>query len=528
MLFRDFLPASFFQSDMSFQSQPKGFGKWQWPLVLLALATGFSLRAAFILRGHPAFNSDELFYYHSIQSFERGSDGPDLLGWHWNIRFWIVYGFYLLCGHQMGAIDFIAGLINALTYLLWAYVLVRRTGSRAAAIPLLVFLVFPAPCVSYLGTLLCEFRSSSFYGAILILFAGNWFKDSKGSLAFAFLSALGCWEDLFTVFFVLPVFWYEKRYWLAGPFVDRLKRVFLVGLWLAGMAWVVLPSSHWARQYNNGYIHPGIGSPGQWAGHFRLLTQAWPLYWAGILPWGYLQNSQLGLFLSPPAAAWTHLVIPAVFWPLLVLSLAGSFFFFSGKKCWNEAFLWLAPFALFLFFFIFGSQSWDVLTFRYLGLFQIFPGILTGLFAAFLDRPLKNVYLLALIAVWIIFHGVMLSRTWMGNSPEHPAQHIAYRLEQMGVTAGFANYWVSEPVRYFSKNEVLLTPYDQPALSGQAEMAAQTSERIALVWLEGLDHPGLWDEVVRQIQSLHYHPVLKRVFAEEGWSVFIWQKNKPL
>jgi hypothetical protein len=49
-----------------------------------------------------------------------------------------------------------------------------------------------------------------------------------------------------------------------------------------------------------------------------------------------------------------------------------------------------------------------------------------------------------------------------------------------------------------------------------------------LVWLEGLDHPDIWDEVVRQIQGLGYRPVFKQSFPEEGWSVFIWQKNKPL
>lgn len=223
-------------------------------------------------------------------------------------------------------------------------------------------------------------------------------------------------------------------------------------------------------------------------------------------------------------APWFQTVVIFLFWPLVLFGLFGSLRYFKSAKNRKEAWLWYGPVFFLLVFFIFGRQVWDALTLRYLTFFQFFiPALLA--FCALSANP-KKWHWKGLLILWMALHGSMLVFGFYSSSGQHPAQHIASRLEEMGLKAGFSEYWVSEPVRYFSKDRVLLNPYDVPPLSRRVEWASKNTDNIALVWLEGLDRPNLWGEVTRQIQSLNYHPLFKQNYPEEGWSVTVWKKDK--
>jgi len=82
-------------------------------------------------------------------------------------------------------------------------------------------------------------------------------------------------------------------------------------------------------------------------------------------------------------------------------------------------------------------------------------------------------------------------------------------------------------VGYFSNGRVLLTPFDHPPLSRRALSAAQHDPKIALVWVEGLDHPERLPEIFRQLKTLGYRPISRTDFDQKSWSVIGLEKGAP-
>jgi hypothetical protein len=502
-----------------------------WMTIAVAAATiiGFSIRAAYVLKGYSAFNSDEVLYYHvfrDMDTIKPGlSDYIDPFHFYPGVRFLFFKFFYFLAGHRLEYMPFFACLTNVFLYLLWMHVLVQRTGSFWSSFPLLVFLMFPSPSVSYLGANLSEIRMCYFYGAILTLFAGGWFKNPWKCIAFGLVASWGCWEDLFTVFFVLPVIWYEKETLFSGRWINRIFRFGWVCLGTVWIPWVHPEKSLWMSELKTGYLNPGMGPVSEWVSHIRILITAWPVYWIGGIPCGYLQNSQLGRWLNPSLDPSHWFLAPYLFWPLLGTTFLASLAFFRSSTRLSEMGLWWTPSILFILFFIFGRQAWDALTLRYLGFWQLAPAIFLGLWMISLRSRLESIFFYFILISWFFLNSFFLVLGIERTPLEHPAQRIAFRLEQEGYQAGFSSYWVSEPVCYFSEDRVLLAPYDHSPISRKVTFASQNKEKIALVWVEGLDHPNILEKVVRQIESLGYHLISKSVFKEEGWSIMGWEKS---
>jgi hypothetical protein len=147
-----------------------------------------------------------------------------------------------------------------------------------------------------------------------------------------------------------------------------------------------------------------------------------------------------------------------------------------------------------------------------------------GLWLTSTQKAWKNLSLLIALALWMLFDGLALGWNLQRYAGVHPAQLIANRLEGMGLKAGFANYWVSQPVRYFSRDQILLNSYNGRPISRRAEIAARNSHEIALVWLKGLDNPDELKEVSSQIESLGYRLSFMQSYSEEGWSITVWTK----
>jgi hypothetical protein len=495
---------------------------WRVIAVVAAVSFGFCVRSAYVLKGYSALNSDEVMYYRALLDMGAqpgSSDFIDQFRFIPGVKFLFLKFFYIMANHHLEYMPFFASLVNISLYLLWMYVLIRRTGSFWSGFPLLVFLMFPTPSVSYMGTDLSEIRLCYFYGAILTLFAGEWFRNSWRCIAFGLVSSWGCWEDLFTIFFILPVLFYEKEALFSGTWINRFCRLSFVFL---GTTWILLmhpENSRWMSLYRAGYFNLGIGKLSEWCNHGWILISAWPVYWFGGIPWGYLQSSQLGQWLNPGFNSFHWTLTPYFFWPLLGFTLLAPIVFFRSATGLKDIWLWLMPPILFVFFFIFGKQAWDALTLRYLSFWQLVPAIFLGLWMVSFRGRHERIFFTFVLGLWVLFNSVFLIIDFENSNKEHPGQRIAARLEQAGYRAGFSNYWVSEPVCYFSNDRVLLTPYNHSPISRKALAASRNNNEIALVWVDGLDRPSVFGEVVRQIESLGYRRISKSDFKEEGWSI---------
>jgi hypothetical protein len=497
----------------------------QWVIFILLVVIGFLVRAAFILHGYDSLNSDEVVDCEALLTKANGTTDfifPDVF-----FRFpdWLTSCFYSFFARgQIQVLPFLFCVTSLLIYLSWTLVLVWR-GNRLgrAAVPLLVFMALPAPCISYLGIQLSQIRPSYFYGAILILLAGQWFRKGWIAFVFGFLAVKACLDDPFSLFFIWPVLVYE---WV-GHWEDFFKK----GSWKwipfpmgVGIGWVLESGREpWFDKANSNYLHAGVASFSQWGWHLKMVLEAWPLYWISALPWGYAQQSQLGLFLRPAAESALWIWIPLIFWTLFGMTAIGAFLSIP-KPRWEEAVLWGGPFLSFLIFFIFSRQTWDAATLRYIGFGQLVPALWLGVWASNETSIRSKKIWIVVLSFWLGFNAVFLINDLRGPTHEHPGAYIAQRLEQMGIRAGFANYWVSEPIRYFSNDQVLIVAYNHPPISRKATFAAQNSREIGLVWLKGLDRPENLPEIENQLWALNYRPGRQFDFTSEGWDVFVWRK----
>ena len=500
---------------------------WVMGAIAAAALVGFAIRAAFVFRGYNSFNSDEVLYYRLFSDFAVKTSLSDYvyqLHFLPGVRLLLFYVFYFLSGTHLSCMPFFACLTNVGFYLLWMYVIYRRTNNLWSVFPLALFLMFPSPAVSYLSTNLSEIRMFFFYGAILVLHAGKWFENPRNFFLFGLVSSWGCWEDLLSVFFILPVLFYEVRKNFSKVGLFWFRGILFMAFGSSWIFFVHPEKSLWTFFSKTGYLHVGVASVGDWLDHAQLLIKAWPIYWCGGLPWNYLQNSQLGQYLNPSFDSRFWIFIPFFFWFILVITVFGSFRFFSFGNRFKEIWLWWGPAFLFVLFFIFSGQIWDSLTLRYMSFWQLVPAIFLGLWAVSLHSSYEKNFFSIILVFWVLFNTLFLTVGLCRETKENPAQRIATYLDSEGCWAGFANYWVSEPVCYFSNNRVLLAPYNHAPISREATMAAQNSKKIVLVWLEGLDRPETFEKVADQIKVMGYRPVKKKSFKDEGWFVIVWEK----
>jgi hypothetical protein len=491
-------------------------------VIVLAALIGFLLRAALVLQGHPALNSDEMNYYHFLQNLGMGQGSEDYVGWRWSryeLRFWMFYIPFRWMGSDLRSLGFIACFWNVVVSLAWGWVFLRRFRDLRLVWPILFFIAIPAPCLSSWGTLLCEFRSSILYGAILMGFAGKWGKSALGMAGFSLVAALGLFEDLFTVFFIVPVLLYERSLWMERVRARPWAIALLAALWLV-ITFRFVAGGTWGDQIRQHYLHAGFGGPGEWWRHLKILA-LFPLYWMGQVPWGYLQNSSVGVFLNPPSGHWFQGFCS---WAFVLLVFAT---FFLGlltpkEEKRRERMLLLSPMLMFLLFFIFGSQVWDALSLRYLWFFQFVPALVLGKAMEYGEK--RAAWSKFVLASWMALDLAALAPLLF--HPYHsPARAICKELLDRDARCGFANYWASEMIRYESDDQLRFAPYDHSPISFAAYQGSLTAPDTYVVWVQGLD-PSTGPQVLSErIAALGYWPV-SRTDYPEGWSLYQWKKRK--
>jgi hypothetical protein len=111
----------------------------------------------------------------------------------------------------------------------------------------------------------------------------------------------------------------------------------------------------------------------------------------------------------------------------------------------------------------------------------------------------------------------------MNPGTRHPAALIAERLENAGIRWGYSNYWVSEVVRYYSKDHVCLVPNPDLALHWRRTPQIDSS-RLVLIWVPGLDKPQYFTEAVQAIEKRGYRCTGRWDQGKENWSVYIFEK----
>jgi hypothetical protein len=124
---------------------------------------------------------------------------------------------------------------------------------------------------------------------------------------------------------------------------------------------------------------------------------------------------------------------------------------------------------------------------------------------------------------FILGSGAILAERLERAPAAHPAKVVLEGLREMGLRAGYANYWVSEPVRFLSRDQTALTPYNKPPFSRSAFSKAHHEAEIAFVVLEGLDLPEQVSAAVGQIQKSGYKLVRRKDF-ENGWFVLVFDR----
>jgi hypothetical protein len=482
------------------------------------------VRLAFVIHGNPGFNSDEVL----VQAFLSHTgdfqlrDDPSKLSMIWGVRRAILKMFYLVSGNHLSAGFLFATLSNTLMACLWAAILFWRYRDKWMVAPSLVSILIPIPAIAYLGTQIGEFRTSLWVGALLVGGAGHWTKGPWRAFLFGVLSGMAYGDDPFVAFYALPVLIYEM------PEIVRLLRKRLYERWIAFMAGVLavvlLCGKPYWQEAPSGYCRLEVGGLTQWKWHWEVLTRAWPLYWSGALPYGYLQNSELGRWLQPSPWAGREILLTFLFWSLFFLGGIFLALYFKGaRKERREAFLWLLPPALSLFFFIFGAQVWDSMSLRYLGMWQFFLPAWFGFGALFLTKIGKRWIAVCLMVALVAIHGIWLSAYLRVPVRTHPGAWIAGRLESIGVRSGYAHYWVSEVVRYYSKERVLLVPLQDPAAAWRNLPSVEDS-KVVLVWVPGLDKPQSLPGAIQTIEGKGYRLRRRWDQGPEKWTVFLFEK----
>ena len=500
--------------------------------VISCVFLGFFVRVAFEVGGFESLSSDELLYYKMLFMQVHAPQSDNFIP-EWrrltDFQEWIPAALYFVSDGKIESIAVGICFFNVMISFLFSLLLFRRTGSFWAIVPFLVFMVFPMPAISYWGTQISELRAYFFYAVILLWFAGRWFKDRLTVFCFGFLGAWGCWANLLTAFFILPVLFYERERWFADSWKIRFEKVALLLSGVFAASLFCFQSAPWARWSQHGYTHYGFHSLEQLKNYAYLFFVIWPVYWFGGIPWGYLHNSQLGRFLNPGLESWEMTSAPFVFWFLWSWALMGTWMALKRRGKLNELVWGWGPAVLLALFFIFGAQSWDALTLRYLAFWQFFLPTTLGLWASCLINPFKNFQWCLVVGLWAAVHGFLLIEYFIKAPHENPGHHIEVVLEKNGYEAGYANYWVADLVNYYSGGRVLLEPYNHAPLNKKALAASREKNHVALVWVRGLDLPGSLPEVFRQLRSLGYLPSEKLDFEGEDWMILgFTRKNSPV
>ena|SRR6202453_194113 len=488
-----------------------------WSIFLCSL-TGILF--TFVLKGDLSFGSDEANQFDYAHRWGRADIFGDCCrNWKYlsGLRLWTAWAMDRLTGGWMLAVRLNSVLIALIAAGLWILLLYRRVSKRAA-LGMALALAIPPVCASFYFTVYDGRMLIILFGGILALGAGRWLKNIVSSVIFGLLVGWGWWEAYFIVFFALPVLVYEFSAYKKNDLTKSLKNLIPVffGV-IAGSSYGYFENLRHA-EFIPGYLHWGLANETEILSHLKLFWEVLPQFWNGNIPYGYFQNSVLGLQIDPMESKPYSELLRIWTWVTFTFSFFGFYQLYrNDKEKRSFVCLTLGPAALFFFFFVFGSQVWDALSFRYLSFFILLVPMGFGLSVYYLFRKRKVIAILAL-AVWIAGYGFILFHRIQRLPDFFPSKIIERGLDQTGINAGYADYWVSEVTRYLSGNRLAIVPYNADPFSCSAYKRAHFESKIGLIILEGLDRPQLIEKAQIEIIKSGYFPVKKWNF-EGGWYI---------
>jgi hypothetical protein len=497
---------------------------WVW-FILALLA--FAVRAAFILKGHPAFDSDEALDFMYLRQWA-GVMAPENLdaavGRASGLRLFTGSLAFRFAPNQLFAASYLAAalsVVGTIPWILW----LDRTVSRRAALAAAVALTLAPLSIAYYGTMFQRRLFTQLFGGILVLFCGRWLRTRIGSWSLGFLVGWVFFEEFFSAFISVPVLVYEL-FFVRGNSESFLRRVSWLGFGIAvggayglGLLW------------KGGDLDPTATSFGlvSWDGmvwHFRMLIEVFPQFLNGNFSFGNLQYSSLGQAVDPMAGGfWKG------FWWVwtLVLFLSTVFGFWSCRRNVRRKgmpTLWLAfPAIAYVVFFVVSSQVVDFRSLRYLNFILLFLCLGFGMVAHSLAKCGKNWFVAVLLA-WALVNGYWTLHRLVLLPRQGSFQVIQQALEDRGLRSGYANSWVSEGVRYLSRDRFLLNPTNVPPVSREAFQAAHRDKRIALVLVDSMDSPEKSGQIVSEIEKSGYRPTGRYRFEIPGWSIVEFERVK--
>lgn len=476
-------------------SAPAGWDRPHLWAVLLLL--GLVARSAFVLSwDHPAFDADEAIAFSLARELADPSQAGDLeIGFQAlsGIRLWASAFAFWLTGFHPFAPSLVAVVLHAATSALFVLVLYGKVSPRAA-LGAGLFLAVPPPCAAYFATLLQRHLLMVLFGAIFFLGSRRWFRNSGTAAGFGVLLGWSLQEGLLAVFYAVPAACVAWKYRERRR--SMLAASFAAGLFAAASGPLIL--LHRLPAYDPENFRTGLASLEEILWHLRILLEAFPQFWCGNFPYGNLQESRFAQGLMPAWEGFGAAALAVAFFSTAAAAVLGLRAAHQrGGEGREAAFLFGVPAALFLFFFLFSAQIDDARAVRYLTYLPFAAAAGLGLGLHTLPPRVGRAALAGGVLLATGLYALQAARL----PGVHPARTAAERLEKLGVRAGYASSWLSEPVRYLTGGRLLLSSYNAPPVSRRAYFAARRAPRTALVFLPSLDSvtplPVLFGEIAK-------------------------------
>lgn len=464
-------------------------------LFLISAALGVRLWVVFGL-DHPAFDGDEAQALEFGRAFGTPAESDFSLRHQAlsGVRIFLAKAAFFLGGGHPFAPAVLCCFLYTCAIVLFVFLLEKEIGRETARLAG-TFLAFAPPyAVFYSSTLLQRHLIALFLGLVFWIGKDFWLADRFRAFLFGAGLVYGLYERWLFLFYGVPlaILWFWNGQFLK---LQNVWKSFLLGIGVSSGIWWFFSPDVPAYDPENFSVRPAALKEIFW--HFRIFLEAYPRLWFANLPLGNLQETLFAESLnrsgfSLPASffrVFFGVTLGTAFWGLYQLASQKP----NGKKV---SVFFAIPGILFLIFFLFGSQVKDLRGCRYLIYFPFVVSL--GLAVTWVKggRMLRG----AVALIWIAHFSVLFLKFFSGPTV-HPARVALHRLEVLGLSKGFASGWLSEPVRYFSRGKILLTPYNLPPLYLPAVRKALTGDETYLVWIPSLDKQGLGPTVMQEIQK---------------------------
>jgi len=491
--------------------------------VIVALVLGFYFRWIYFCHGRPGWTGDEALDQIYLRHFD---EFPRFADYHFSaqrasgLKFLLAVGFIKSFGWSSQAAwvyGTILGLLSVVPWLVW---LGRVASPRAALVGLTIW-ALPGVYEAYaLSTSISLFKSHLFFGGLMVLNCPGWFRNTGTAFAFGVLTAWSLGEDPLVVAFLLPVLLAEGWYLLKSPERPGLK---VAAGWFSGTMIAVLfftYMDHMLPMYWEGQVAFGMASWEAVLRNAKLLWVAFPIYWNGGRIAGYLQDSALGRVLAVPYGevwglplrTWTSLLF-------LVPTIGVAAWFHRNSRRALLIWMVIAPLLLTLMAFLFSSQTWDALSFRYLSVVGLFSILGWAFLWDGLERGRKIRWAMAALGSYLLMQGALHHQRVSTMKEDHPAEVVAFALQTSGLKGAWANHWVSPLVSEILGSGCPCVSYDAEAWCPRDRETVRSLDRVGLVEITGLDRPSRIANARQELLKDGYRPGPEHRYIS-GWTLY--------